>query len=40
VLAIDDVEASLRTGLKPRMIEIGATIAKGNKTIDASVAAK
>jgi molecular chaperone IbpA len=26
--------------LKPRMIKIGATVAKGNKTIDASVAAK
>jgi molecular chaperone IbpA len=35
-----DLKLEVPERLKPRMIEIGATIAKGNKTIDASVAAK
>ena len=34
-----DLEREVPERLKPRMIEIGATVAKGNKTIDASVAA-
>ena len=35
-----DLELKVPERLKPRMIEIGATIAKGNKSIDASVATK
>ena len=34
-----DLEREVPERLKPRMIEIGATVAKANKTIDASVAA-
>jgi molecular chaperone IbpA len=34
-----DLEREVPERLKPRLIEIGATVAKGNKTIDASVAA-
>jgi molecular chaperone IbpA len=34
-----DLEREVPERLKPRMIEIGATVAKGSKTIDASVAA-
>ena len=34
-----DLEREVPERLKSRMIEIGATVAKGNKTIDASVAA-
>jgi len=34
-----DLEREIPERLKPRMIEIGATVAKGSKTIDASVAA-
>ena len=34
-----DLEREVPERLKPRMIEIGATAAKGNKAIDASVAA-
>ena len=34
-----DLEREVPERLKPRTIEIGATVAKGNKTIDASVAA-
>ena len=34
-----DLEREVPERLKPRMIEIGATVAKGAKTIDASVAA-
>ena len=34
-----DLEREVPERLKPRLIEIGATAAKGNKTIDASVAA-
>ena len=34
-----DLEREVPERLKPRMIEIGDTVAKGNKTIDASVAA-
>ena len=34
-----DLERELPERLKPRMIEIGATVAQGNKTLDASVAA-
>ncbi len=33
-----DLERVVPERLKPRTIEIGATVAKGNKTIDASVA--
>ena len=33
-----DLEREVPERLKPRIIEIGATVAKGNKTIDASVA--
>jgi molecular chaperone IbpA len=35
-----DLKLEVPERLKPRMIEIGAPIAKGNKTIDASGAAK
>jgi molecular chaperone IbpA len=35
-----DLKLEVPARLKPRMIEIGATVAEGNKTIDASVAAK
>jgi molecular chaperone IbpA len=35
-----DLKLEVPARLKPRMIEIGATVAKANKTIDASVAAK
>jgi molecular chaperone IbpA len=34
-----DLKREVPERLKPRMIKIGATIAKGNKTIDSSVAA-
>jgi len=34
-----DLEREVPERLKPRTIEIGATVAKGNKTIDAAVAA-
>jgi molecular chaperone IbpA len=34
-----DLEREVPERLKPRTIEIGATVAKGNKTLDASVAA-
>ena len=33
-----DLKRNVPEELKPRMIEIGATVAKGSKTIDASVA--
>ena len=33
-----DLKREVPERLKPRKIEIGATVAKGNKTIDASVA--
>ena len=34
-----DLEREVPERLKPRMIEIGASVAKGDKTVDASVAA-
>ena len=34
-----DLEREVPERLKPRTIEIGATVAKGNKTVDAAVAA-
>ena len=34
-----DLEREVPERLKPHIIEIGASLAKGNKTIDASVAA-
>ena len=33
-----DLKREVPERLKPRKIEIGATVAKGNKTMDASVA--
>ena len=34
-----DLEREVPERLRPRIIQVGATVAKGNKTIDASVAA-